>query len=415
MVDKLKAPLAWGRLRLAVQAGAIAAVIALCAFLSFRFGYHSEVIQERWLSPFIFILAICVGTEAGIALMPRYASFALSLEVVAAYIATFPLPDFVLVKCILSFAYVARILLSIDSPLSWIMAVGTALVFHYVPTDFRVWGHPLATLEPIGHMLIASSQVGAALLALGLKRYLVSLATLRRELSLQAQFAENLLAANLGYQQHLEMVELHSRDEERNRITMEIHNSLGYNLTNISMMMEAAANVVNPGEGKVRDLIAKTREQAIEGLYEMRKSLRLLRAREIQIDKGISAFQKLIRAFGDSTGMDVEVDYRNLEWQMDDRLERAVYRILQEAMTNALRHGRATKIRISFWEEKNKVTLTIRDNGIESLGPPSAGIGLSGIREIAESFNGSIQTSSGIDGFKLEVVLAIDRPTMENP
>jgi signal transduction histidine kinase len=88
----------------------------------------------------------------------------------------------------------------------------------------------------------------------------------------------------------------------------------------------------------------------------------------------------------------------------------AIYRTVQEALTNAVRHGRATRVKVSFWVEGGELLLSISDNGKGAF-EIVKGIGITGMEERFGALGGSIGVSSATGGgFSLSVKVPIVAP-----
>jgi signal transduction histidine kinase len=110
----------------------------------------------------------------------------------------------------------------------------------------------------------------------------------------------------------------------------------------------------------------------------------------------VSIFRKL-------AGIEIELNLGNMPHFLSQDLGLALYRTVQEGLTNAVRHGRATKVRVSFWAKDDELLLTITDNG-RGAGEIVKGIGLSGMEERLGALGGEVSASSAAEGgFALSV------------
>ena len=121
-----------------------------------------------------------------------------------------------------------------------------------------------------------------------------------------------------------------------------------------------------------------------------------MRAIESKRATGISAIQKLVNTFENATGVKVQVEFSNMPWSTGIETDYILYHMVQEGMTNALRHGKATLIRILFWKEDSGIRISIQDNG-EGSTEIKKGIGLIGMSERIEQ-RGGILNAYNIDG-----------------
>jgi len=90
------------------------------------------------------------------------------------------------------------------------------------------------------------------------------------------------------------------------------------------------------------------RTQARDGLIETRRALRALRTDEQYIKNGIQAIYKICAVFHKVTGIDISIESGNIPTTFGPEIDLAVYRLVQEALTNAIRHGRASAVKIYF-------------------------------------------------------------------
>ena len=206
--------------------------------------------------------------------------------------------------------------------------------------------------------------------------------------------------ANIEFQSYVKTLEFQVLMNERKRVSREIHDTVGYALTNIIMMMEAAMRLPDKDNKKKKELFALTRSQAQKGLAETRAALRQLRNEKIVQIEGIGMIEELVESFRKATGIEIQVEYGNFTGFTNERIYAIIFRIIQEGMTNAFRHGMATKIRISFWNTASSVYITIHDNGIGAE-KVVEGIGIAGMKERLEGIGGTLTIQSPADGFKI--------------
>ena len=108
----------------------------------------------------------------------------------------------------------------------------------------------------------------------------------------------------------------------------------------------------------------------------------------------------MTRAFSDATGVEVEVDFGNLPWELDMEVEGAIYRLLQESMTNAFRHGEATHVSVRFSVLEREIEVIVRDNG-RGAEEVEEGIGIAGMRERVNRLGGRLSARNVTGGFEV--------------
>ncbi len=219
--------------------------------------------------------------------------------------------------------------------------------------------------------------------------------------------------ANIGFQSYVKTLEFQVLINERKRVSREIHDTVGYALTNIIMMMEAAIRLPDRDTEKRKELLSLTRSQAQKGLAETRAALRQLRNEKIVQIEGIGVIEELVTSFRTATGIEIQVEYGNFAGFTNERVYAIIFRIIQEGLTNAFRHGMATKIRISFWNTASALQIAIHDNGIGAE-KVVEGIGIAGMKERVEGIGGTLTVQSTVDGFKVIASIPHKEPDVEN-
>ena len=168
------------------------------------------------------------------------------------------------------------------------------------------------------------------------------------------------------------------QEGERQRIARELHDEVGQTLTGVMLQVEGLAGVI-PDELQVQ--LDELRETARHGTEEVRRIARRLRPEALE-ELGLqSALAALAAAFGEQAQLRIE---RRLEpgLPLSEEQELVVYRIAQEALTNAARHAGATEVRLHLERADEGVILTVRDDGVGL--PPGAFRSSHGIRGMRE-------------------------------
>ncbi|MCW3095128.1 MAG: signal transduction histidine kinase with CheB and CheR [Chthonomonadaceae bacterium] len=193
---------------------------------------------------------------------------------------------------------------------------------------------------------------------------------------------------------------------ERNRMAQELHDTLAQGFTAIKLQMDAAELALqgNPAEVQVR--IARCREIALQSVQEARRSITALHSP--LIDQGLAA---ALQQLADQTtnGIKVACTILGTAYTLPARTENELYRIGQEALTNALRHSHATHINLEIAYSPKEVRLRVTDDGLgfdQDL--PNDGFGISGMRDRASRIGGrfTIENPPGRGSVVMVVVAA---------
>lgn len=214
--------------------------------------------------------------------------------------------------------------------------------------------------------------------------------------------------ANLGFQDLTNSLELETLKKERNRVSREIHDTVGYSLTNIRIMLEAVSFMVESDSIQVRELIRKSMDEAGLCLEETRNAMRQLRSKELSRVRGMKSFFQLVQVFGEATGIRVSIEFGNTPDSLGNRIDKTVFRFIQEGLTNSFRHGRASEIGIYFWIQDRVLSVSIRDNG-SGAGILTEGIGLAGMKERLFELNGKMSYKNVSDGFEIAIEIPLIR------
>lgn len=216
----------------------------------------------------------------------------------------------------------------------------------------------------------------------------------------------DISAASQGYLREANTVEERSTKQERDRITRELHDTIGYSLTNLIMMLEAAKALAGVDPDRLRRTLDSAIGQAQEGMRETRRSLHLLRRPEIRGPEGLPAIQRMVNTYESATSTRVDVEYGNVPLSGGEEIDRFLYHFVQEGLTNSFRHGKATMIKIRFWREEDSILVTIRDNGLGAT-DITEGIGMMGMRERLGMLGGTLEVRNAVDGFEVKANVPI--------
>ena len=192
---------------------------------------------------------------------------------------------------------------------------------------------------------------------------------------------------------------------ERNRLAREIHDTLGHALTGITAGADACIEMMDISPDMARkqmELIART---ARSGMNEVRRSVRALRPDALERFRLSEALAQLCSDMQQTSHAAIRLDMRPADMRLSQDEEDAVYRIVQESVTNAIRHGHATEIDVQLSGENRRLSIVIQDNGIgcEKI---ELGFGLRHMRERLRLLGGSLRVD-GKKGFRIEATIPL--------
>lgn len=147
----------------------------------------------------------------------------------------------------------------------------------------------------------------------------------------------------------------------------------------------------------------ETEEKDIEDVIERFRFEKSDKRRLMSIME--AAIRKMITDMSCVSGAEILFETNEKQLSFDEDEENAIYRIIQESITNALRHGKASKIRIEMEKVDGEIRLTIRDNGV-GCKEIKSGFGIKHIQERAEMLHGRV-TFDGREGFTVFAIIPI--------
>ena len=210
-----------------------------------------------------------------------------------------------------------------------------------------------------------------------------------------------LLAAHAGVAlEHARLYET-SRElsiaEERDRLARELHDDTVQTLFSLSLRAEVAAGLVRTDADAAVAEICRIQDLARAATAELRAVVFDLRPAALATEGLVAAVRSRLDLLARSSGLAVDLDVTGSA-ALDPALEVALFRIVQEALTNAARHARATRVDVAIDLEPHLVTVSVSDDGL-GFDPASPAIrarrlGLTSMRERAEAAGGSLVVQS---------------------
>ena len=192
---------------------------------------------------------------------------------------------------------------------------------------------------------------------------------------------------------------------ERNRIAREIHDTMGHTLTGIIAGIDACIALAKDSPEILREQLKLISEVSRKGVEDIRASVSSLRPDTLERLNLNQTLYNLIENTRKVMGVEVEYYCNEEELKLDEDEENAIYRIVQECITNAIRHGMATKITVLLEKRQFEIYLKISDNGIGCT-EIKEGFGTRHMKERVEMLNGTVNFANK-DGFVVEAVVPI--------
>jgi signal transduction histidine kinase len=202
---------------------------------------------------------------------------------------------------------------------------------------------------------------------------------------------------------------LTSQDEERRRIARELHDGLGQELSGAKMMLDG---IVRP------DLTVQWKEKAaaessvlIDRAIQQVRSMSHLLHPPLLDEVGLcSALEQYLEGFTKRSGIETWLESPPRDFpRFKPEMETAIFRIIQEALTNVFRHSGARKAWVTIAKLRGQIAITVQDDGkgisdkIIEFRPGSVGVGIGGMRQRVKEFGGEVRLRNANPGTLVEV------------
>lgn len=187
-------------------------------------------------------------------------------------------------------------------------------------------------------------------------------------------------------------------EEERKRIGREIHDQLGQELSLFQLELGLIEDKLPRMQKDLRDKLKSMSALIDSSIRTVQKISADLRPTLLD-NLGLgAAVEWAVKEFQKRTRIRCQVSFEPFEVKLDQERSTALFRILQETLTNVLRHARATKVNVLLVKREDAVVLTVRDNGIgiprQRINDPKS-VGLTGMRERVRPWGGKVSITAG--------------------
>ncbi len=297
-----------------------------------------------------------------------------------------------------------------------IMAVLVAL---YFVSNYYVFSFFFRIADPMAYFNIVEGRSRAWLIMIKNLMEIMNLVLFTGYLSIYIshQVVENenisqelnmISQVNQELKNYAAITERIGENNERKRLAREIHDTLGHALTGIAAGVDACLIIIDKKPEIAKKQLQLVSQVVREGISDVRNSLEKLRPGALE-ERGLEgAIQRMIEEFtGLSEGLTINFDCRIGQIDFEVAKEDALFRIIQECITNSIRHGAASIINISMFIEDDHLKIIVDDNGFgaASIKP---GYGLTQMKERIAAIHGAVEFD-GSDGFVTRVQVPLQK------
>jgi PAS domain S-box-containing protein len=200
-----------------------------------------------------------------------------------------------------------------------------------------------------------------------------------------------------------------AQDQERRRIARDLHDGLGQELAVAKMLLDKIVLHKSPEPHEECNQASGLVERAIQQVRTMSHLLHPPLLDEVGL---LSALAWYVEGLTKRSGIETFLDVQPREFpRLGTEIETAVFRIVQEALTNVFRHAEATKVWISLHQNNGCILVSVLDDGkgidqrVAELRPEKMGVGIGGMRQRAKEFGGELRLTNNRPGTLLEIVI----------
>ena len=219
------------------------------------------------------------------------------------------------------------------------------------------------------------------------------------------------------YKAELKQAKAKLRVDERTRLSVELHDSISQNLTGIALEINAAGRKAKSDLPAALVHLSRSQSALKSCRDELRRCILDLRNNALDASTLDEAILQTLATY--RTNAKLAVRFNVSRNRIDDNITHAILRIIRELVVNAIRHGKASEIKIAGTTEGRNILFSVRDNGCGFNPETAPGIaeghfGLQGVRERIMLLNGNIKINSSI-GLGTKISASIQLPEMDSP
>ncbi|MGL4453033.1 MAG: sensor histidine kinase [Sarcina sp.] len=194
--------------------------------------------------------------------------------------------------------------------------------------------------------------------------------------------------------------------KERNRISREIHDSVGHVLSTTMIQLSAMERVGKSQNNMLGDMAGELRNFVADSFQDVKEAVRDLKPNEYSNYECLIRISELCKNVEKFSSITIKLSVRGEKWAFTAKQGANIYRIVQEVLSNAIKHSKATKIDIIIRFYDEEMMLSIKDNGIGTENIVESGVGLKSIKERTYELFGRIHMKSKLnEGMLTKVII----------
>ena len=217
-----------------------------------------------------------------------------------------------------------------------------------------------------------------------------------RLVEMQRSQQKQLEISNAKLRKYAFTTERLAQSQERNRIARELHDTLAHTLSSVAVQLEAVKALFEVNGDEAKSLLVKSLENTRNGLKETRRTLKDLRASELETFGLTRAITNVLLSAKERTGFNVTTAISEELDSLPDEINHCIYRVVQEAVENIVRHSNAKNVSLKLFSKKNEIHLQIFDDGVginKNMINKKDNFGIRGMQERVEALGGTFSLS----------------------
>lgn len=210
---------------------------------------------------------------------------------------------------------------------------------------------------------------------------------------------------NKKMQKYVIVTEKFGEKNERKRLARELHDTIGHALAGMAVGVDACITMIDKNPQLAKAQLKIISKAIRKGMKDVRNSLNKMRPDFLQQYRLKEAIEKMKEEISDVTDLKINLNYQIDEIGFETKIEDILFRVIQESITNSIRHGLATVVDIDIYKENNLLCLKIKDNG-KGCKAINYGFGLKQMVERVSQIRGDINFYSE-NGFTTEIKIPL--------
>lgn len=210
---------------------------------------------------------------------------------------------------------------------------------------------------------------------------------------------------NKKMQKYVIVTEKFGEKNERKRLARELHDTIGHALAGMAVGVDACITMIDKNPQLAKAQLKIISKAIRKGMKDVRNSLNKMRPDFLQQYRLKEAIEKMKEEISNVTDLKINLNYQIDETGFDTKIEDILFRVIQESITNSIRHGLATVVDIDIYKENNLLCLKIKDNG-KGCKAINYGFGLKQMVERVSQIRGDINFYNE-NGFTTEIKIPL--------